>query len=143
MKKILFVLIVFIMVFSTNTFAFATNPTEASTNVTYEGKGVEEYTITVPATLSPGDSGNIILKGTYSSNRQVIVSCDTSVTLTNSIKATDVKTLAVTFEGITLAGNNNVEVSSTKAVSVESISDALFGSWTGTFKYAVSISDVK
>ena len=142
MRKFIMLLVVLVFVLSFNTFAFAANPTDASTNVTYEGKGVEEYTITVPALLAPGNSGNVVLKGTYSSNRKVTVSSDKTVTLTNSIKASDKKTLNVTFEGITLTGDNNTEVTSTKSVSVAEITDALFGSWSGTFNYSVAISDV-
>lgn len=142
MRKIILIVVTLALVFSFNTFAFAENPTSGSTEVTYEGTGTEEYTITVPASLAPGGSGDVVLTGTYQSTRKVTVSCDSTVTLTNSIKSSDTKTLDVTFKGITLVGDNNVEVTCTEAVSVENITDALFGSWSGTFNYSIAISDV-
>lgn len=119
-----------------------TNPTSASTVVSYTGTSTEEYFITVPAALAPGGSGNVTVNGTWASNRKVTVSCDSNVILKSSIKSTDTKTLAVTFAGISLVGSNTTSVSETKPVSVAEISDVLFGSWSGTFSYTIGISNV-
>lgn len=142
MRKKVIALLTLIMVLSFSTYAFAENPTSKSTNVIYEGQGVEEYTVTVPATLNPGQSGDVVLNGTYASNRKVNITCDETVTLTNSINSLDTKVLDITFAGIELVGNNNIAVTKTESVSVEDISDAMFGNWSGQFNYAISISDV-
>lgn len=112
------------------------------TNVTYVGTGTEAYEVTVPAELAPGASGDVVASGTWASNRKLTVTADANVTLTNSINAQDTKTLVVTFAGITLAGDNNVAVEDTEAVSVAAIEDALFGTWSGEFNYNVEIGDV-
>ena len=111
-----------------------------STAVTYTGTGVESYTVTVPATLAPGGSGEVKVQGTWASNRKLTVTAPSSVTLTNSIDS-GTKTLAVTFAGIAKTGDNTVAVSDTKTISVAEISNALFGTWSGTISYTVSMGN--
>ena len=143
MKKILSLGLVAVMALSMVPMAYAADVDYTNgTQVTYAGTGAEAYTVTVPAELAPGASGTVTLEGTWASNRQVTVSADANVVLTNSINAQDTKTLTVTFGGITLAGDNNVAVSDTEAVSVADISDALFGTWSGKFNYNVEIGNV-
>ena len=101
----------------------------------------EYYTVTVPALMAPGASGNVVAQGTWASNRKLVVTADDDVTLTNSINAADQKVLDVTFPGIELAGSNTTAVSDTKAVSVAGIDNALFGTWSGTFYYNVDMVD--
>ena len=108
-----------------------------STTVTYTGTGIESYTVTVPASLAPGGSGAVKVEGTWASNRRLSVTAPSTVTLTNSINSADTKTLDVTFEGIEKFGNNNVAVSDTKTIFVADISNALFGTWSGTISYSV------
>ena len=110
-----------------------------STTVTYTGTGVESYTVTVPATLAPGESGDVSVEGTWATNRKLTVTAPSTVTLTNSINSSDTKTLAVTFDGIAKTGDNTVGVSETKTITVADITDALFGTWTGTISYTVSM----
>lgn len=125
-----------------------THPTNFSTTVSYKTKGTEAYSVSVPASLAPGGSGDVKVSGTWADNRQVTVSADQKVVLTNDILNTDQKTLKVTFAGIKKTGNNLKAITAsdtgcTGTVSVENISKALFGTWKGTFNYTVEISDAE
>lgn len=143
MKKILSLTLVLAMVMSMGiTTAFAAGNWEGGTQVTYTAATNEEYTVTVPATLAPGGSGDVVASGTWGSNRKLTVTADDDVTLTNSINAADQKVLDVTFAGIELTGSNTESVSDTKQVAVANITDAIFGTWSGTFNYNVAMSDV-
>ena len=156
MKKILSLLLVGIMVVSMVPTAFATTNYTNGTDVEYDaanddtigdinGDGqpdnTEYYTVTVPALMAPGASGNVVAQGTWASNRKLTVTADEDITLTNSINAADQKVLDVTFPGIELAGSNTAAVTDTKAVSVAGIDNALFGTWSGTFYYDVEMVD--
>lgn len=141
MRKILSIVLCLAMVLSLSVTAFAAeNPTTASTPVEYEGLAEEVYTLTVPEELSPNGSGNVVLKGTWATNRVVTVSAPTSVTLTND-KDGGTKNLAVTFEGIEKTGDNTSEKTYTETISVANIENALFGTWSGTITYTVGIAD--
>ena len=84
------------------------------------------------------------LKGTWASDRKLVVNADTSVTLTNSINAADQKVLDVTFtDGLVVAGSNTVEVTGEKDITIADIEDALFGTWSGTFNYTAGIVDAE
>lgn len=145
MKKLMSVVLALMLVCSLCVPAFAAGfepvaPSENTTAVSYTGTGTESYTVSVPASLVPGGSGNVKVQGTWASNRKVSVSAPSSVTLTNSIDGST-KTLAVTFAGIEKTGDNTVAVSDTKSISVADISDALFGTWSGTISYTVSMGN--
>ena len=114
-----------------------------STTVTYTGTGVESYTVTVPATLAPGESGDVSVSGTWASNRKLTVTAPNSVKLTNSIDPSNSKTLNVEFGGINKVGDNNVAVSDTKTLSIADITDALFGTWSGVISYTVSMGNAE
>ena len=114
-----------------------------STTVTYTGTGVESYTVTVPATLAPGESGDVSVSGTWASNRKLTVTAPNSVKLTNSIDPSNSKTLNVEFGGINKVGDNNVAVSDTKTLSIADITDALFGPWSGTISYTVTMGNAE
>ena len=137
MKKFASLLLAMVMAASLAVPAFAETQ---STTVTYTGTGAESYTVTVPATLAPGGSGEVKVQGTWASNRKLTVTAPSSVTLTNSIDS-GTKTLAVTFDGIEVTGDNTVGVSETKTISVADISDALFGTWSGVISYTVSMGN--
>ena len=112
-----------------------------STTVSYTGTGVESYTVIVPATLAPGESGDVSVSGTWASNRKLTVTVPNSVTLTNSINPKDTKTLNIDFNGIEQTGDNCSEILTRGTIQVENISNALFGTWTGTITYDISIRD--
>ena len=141
MKKILSLTLVLAMVMSMGiTTAFAAGNWEGGTTVTYSSTGTESWTVTVPASLTPGNAGDVTAAGTWGSNRKLVVTADDSVKLTNSINSADYKDLAVTFADINLVGDNTKAVSETKQVSVAAMTeDALFGTWSGTFYYDVEM----
>ena len=139
MKKNKFVSLLLAMVMAASLAVPAFAETQ-STTVTYTGTGAESYTVTVPATLAPGGSGEVKVQGTWASNRKLTVTAPSSVTLTNSIDS-GTKTLAVTFDGIEVTGDNTVGVSETKTITVADITDALFGTWSGVISYTVSMGN--
>lgn len=117
-----------------------TNDHTAGTLVVFEATNNESYTITVPAKLNPGQSGIVTLAGRWPSNKTISVTAEPTVTLTNSILASDQKVLDITFIGISKAGNDTTAQTFTESVSVEGIENALFGTWNGKFNYNVSVS---
>ena len=142
MKKIISFVLAAVLLVSAVPTALATNDYSQGTQVVYEATGSESYTITVPAQLAPGGSGTVTLSGTWADNRIVTVTADPTVTLKNSIKETDTKTLNVNFEGgISEAGSNTTSQTFTKSISVDGITDALFGTWSGKFNYNVEFDD--
>ena len=136
MKKFASLFLALVMVCSLSVSAFAAH----TTTVTYTGTSTESYTLTVPASLTPGASGEVKANGTWASNRTLVVTAPSSVTLTNDIDG-GTKTLDVTFEGINQAGNDTVAQTVTKDITVANITNALFGTWTGTIVYNVSMDD--
>ena len=140
MKKLTSIILSAAMALSMCVTAFA--GTDYSTLVQYTGNGTEQYTLTVPATLTPGGAaGDVVLEGTWPSDDTVTVTADSTVELTNSINPGDKKTLSVYFDGISLGGDNTQSVSTTEPVSVEAISNALFGDWEGSFSYQVGFAN--
>ena len=136
MKKIASLFLALVMVCSLSVSAFAAH----TTTVTYTGTSTESYTLTVPASLTPGASGEVKANGTWASNRTLVVTAPDTVTLTNDIDG-GTKTLDVTFEGINQAGSDTVSQTVTKNISVANITNALFGTWSGTIVYNVSMDD--
>ena len=140
MKKIFSLALAVIMLVSAVPMVYAAETTDAGngTDVTYtNAEAREAYTVTVPATLAPGGSGDVVASGTWGSNRKLMVKADQSVELINSINESETRNLDVTFPGIALRGNNTAAVTDTKAVSVAGIDNILFGTWEGTFFYNV------
>ncbi len=118
------------------------NDYRAGTKVEYTATNEESYTITVPAKLSPGQSGTVKLEGSWPQNRVITVTADKTVTLINSINTSDTKTLDVYFDGIAEQGDNTRAQTFTQSVSVQTIKNALFGTWNGRFNYNVATSNV-
>lgn len=139
MKKIISFVLAALMLVSAVPAALATNDYTQGTQVVYTATGSESYTITVPALLTPGSNGTVTLQGTWAENRTINVTAESTVTLTNSIKAEDKKVLDVTFDGISEAGSNTGSQTFTESVSVADIENALFGTWSGKFNYNVDI----
>lgn len=141
MKKILSLTLAALMVVSMVPTAFAADYT-AGTKVEYVAADQTAYTITVPALLNPGQSGDVTLSGTWASDHTVKVTADKTVELVNSINNSDKKVLNISFAGIEKAGDNTQSRTYTEAVSVaEMPSDALFGTWSGKFNYNVELDD--
>lgn len=142
MKKIISFALAACMLLSIVPMASAARDYTQGTQVVYTSSGTENYTITVPALLAPGGDGTVTLSGTWAENRVITVTAESTVTLKNSIKETDTKTLNVNFDGISEAGNNTGSQTFTESVSVDSITNALFGTWSGKFNYNVEISNL-
>ena len=152
MKKLISLGLVGVMALSMVPFAFATTDYTNGTQVSYnaedpDGDGnldnVETWEVTVPALLVPGGAaGDVVASGKLNSTRQLVVTAPETVTLTNSINANDKKVLDVDFDGITMDGDNTQSVSATEAISVEAITEALFGTWSGTIVYDVVAQDI-
>ena len=137
MKKAISFVLAALMLVSAVPTALATNDYSQGTQVVYEATGSESYTITVPAALNPGQSGTVTLDGMWPSYKTISVTAEPTVTLTNSILASDQKVLDITFLGINEAGSDTAKQTFTETVSVESIENALFGTWSGKFNYNV------
>ena len=134
MKKFISLTLAMLMVCSMGMTAFAAD----STTVTYVGQGTEAYTVTVPASMNPGDTGTITVKGTWPTTKQLSVSAPDSVTLTCDIDGST-KTLDIDYDGLTVDGSNTTELNETETISVGEITDAIFGTWTGTITYTISM----
>lgn len=152
MKKTLSLLLVLAMVFSLSMNVFATTDYTNGTQVSFNGEAdndgdgnpdaSEAYTVTVPAVMAPGDTATVIAEGTWASNRQLVVTADDTVTLTNSINSADQKVLDVTFAGIVKAGSNTAAVSDSAELSIANIENALFGTWSGLIEYDVEMQNI-
>lgn len=116
------------------------NEWSKGTLVIVEATNIEPYTITVPAKLSPGQSGTVTLSGLWPSYKMISIVANESVTLINNLLKTDTKNLKITFGGIYKTGNDIESQTFTAPVSVEAISNALFGVWSGHFNYTVDVS---
>ena len=154
MKKVLSVFLALVMLLSLA--VLPVSATEAGGNwnggtlVSYDaedpdGDGIkdntEAYTVTVPSQLAPGTGGEVVLAGTWASDRMVVVTADEEVILENSINPDNTKTLEVTFTTIEQIGDNEFTIEVKEDVSVEGIANAIFGTWSGTFNYNVEIVD--
>ena len=142
MKRVLSFLLAVMLVISALPVSYAVDTHDYSqgTTVKYTAANNEEYTITVPAKLIPGNSGTVTLEGAWASDTTITVTAQETVTLTNNISGADVKILDINFEGISEAGSNVEKQKFTKPVSVEPISNAIFGVWSGHFYYNVNAS---
>ena len=138
MKKILIVFLGFMLF----VYIFLISYADYGTNVVYMGNASEEYTVTVPAKMVPNGYGDVIVEGTWASNRQVNVTSDEYVELVNSINILNKKTLDVNFLGIHANGDdlNSKKIKETILVS-DLDSEVLFGEWRGRFDYSVEIVD--
>jgi hypothetical protein len=118
---------------------FAINDYTNGTLVTYTGKGTQEYNVTVPALLKPGQSGVVTLSGTWASDYTVEVISDKTVTLTNDINEEENKILDIKFNGIKEKGDNFMSQSYTETISITEMSEVLFGTWSGVINYQVRV----
>ena len=83
MKKILSVALASAMVVAALPVAYAAeNEADytAGTQITLNGSGTEQYTVTVPAKMIPGDTGTVKAEGTWAADKFLNVTCPTSVT---------------------------------------------------------------
>lgn len=105
------------------------------TAITLVGTGTEEYTVTVPAKMAPGDTGTIKAEGTWAADKFLNVGAPSTVTLTYGAQTMDV---AITGGSFSLIGNSVEAVSKEVEISVEDAS-RLFGTWEGVIVYDVAL----
>lgn len=144
MKRIIAFFLGISMLFSAVpvSFAMESNDYTQGTKVEFTAENNESWMITVPALLKPGESGIVTLSGTWPQNRVITVTADPTVTLTNNIMPSDQKVLSVNFAGISEAGSNSSTQTFTKNISVDTMQNAIFGTWNGKFNYNVIAADV-
>lgn len=97
----------------------------------------ETWLVTVPAKLSPGETGEVKLTGAWAPNKTVTVSCPNKVILTYQDSSIE---LGVTFTPISATGSFATDINKTSNVSIESKSVA-FGTWTGLLSYNVDVQE--
>ena len=117
----------------------ATTDYTNGTTIEYVGTGTQEYTVTVPALLKPGQSGVVTLSGTWASDYTVEVISDKTVTLTNDINEEENKILDIKFNGIKEKGDNFMSQSYTETISITEMPEVLFGTWSGVINYQVRV----
>lgn len=105
------------------------------TVLTLNGSGTEEWTVTVPAKMVPGDTGTVKAEGTWAADKFLQVKAPSSVTLTYGAQSMDV---GITFNGLYKIGNSVDPVTASQDISVAEAS-RLFGTWTGTLTYEVDL----
>ena len=149
MKKVVCLLMSLIMCMSIS--VYAANETSSSTHVEYIGSREpsgggdssetvgEYYEITVPALMNPGDTDEVSVDGYWAANRKLTVTTDSKVTMTNSGSTRD---LVVEFDSISESGSNTEQMHCTTDISVQAMDDVIFGLWSGTITYTISVSDV-
>ena len=137
MKKNIFVFVICLVV----SFIFGVSFADGNgTSYEYVANALEEYNLTVPAKMSPGSSGNVVLEGVLNSDYIINVMSDDSVILTNKRNSLDKRTLNVDFGGISEIGNDSSSQLFEKSISIDPMpSDVLFGTWTGVFNYYLEI----
>lgn len=111
----------------------------SGTLINFTANSPETYNVTVPAQLSPGESGVVSLTATIPSNVTIDVTADDVVVLSNNLDD-NTKTLNVHFDGISKSGNNLESVSASAPISIDNITNALFGQWSGKVEYYVTIT---
>jgi len=136
MKKITGLFVLCALVLGLGVPAFASG---YSTSVSYVGTASEEIVITVPASLTAGGaSGQVTVSGAWPSYKTVFVTAPAAVELTNSMTGAR-KSADISFPGLAVSGSDEHHVSAAETISVSAPGNTIFGAWTGTFNYAVSV----
>ena len=121
---------------------FVSYASDYGTDVEIVGNGSEEYTVTVPAKLGTNSFGDVIVEGSWASNRIINVTADESVEITNKNNIFNKSKVNVNFLGIHANGNDSTVQNIKEVVSVgKPETNILFGTWSGKFNYNVDISD--
>lgn len=105
-------------------------------------EGQEEYNVVVPAELNAGgNAGTVTLTGTWKSTHTVNVTAPEEIIMTNNIDGEE-QSVVVNFDDIHQTGNNNSGIEVSKDISVNELTGAIFGEWTGLIVYNVNVTDV-
>lgn len=136
MKKLLSILVCFSLILSLNISILGVNEESSITRVKYVGTGTETYEVDVPAEIKPGEEKTVTLRGTWSPLSLLQISADKEVVMANSLDDTEVK-LNVIFDNLLDYGSYTDEVVLSGSISVDSMSNYLFGDWEGVFNYSI------
>ncbi len=143
MKKLLSLALVIVLLISAIPVCFAIQTegsdvsVENGTDVLLQGKYASStYVITVPAQLSPGESGYVHVQGAWGENETLSISCPDKVVLTNTQNG-DTIDVSVMFDGLNQGGNLYEEFDVSLNISIENVT-VMFGTWTGHLDYEVS-----
>lgn len=161
MKKMLCLALALVMALSLAIPAMAavTNNSGGTTTVTYDasnpGEGgsatQENWTVTVPATMAPGGSGNVTVEGQWGASKKLVVGIENDATTVTLSSGDETKALAITFDGISVTGSNGAAITASTAGATKQISVAnwgtsnpapLFGTWSGTITYTAELKNV-
>ena len=93
------------------------------------------YQVTVPAQLSPGESGIVSVSGTLDSSQQLVISTDNYVRLSYNNKTIDVSVL---FEDLIVRGKDSEQITCDSTIRIAE-QEVMFGTWTGVINYSVSV----
>lgn len=99
-------------------------------NTTNQPVANNQYTVTVPSTMEPGETVEIIISGSTENTLAFNVTIPDFVTLSNNIDSTTID-LSIYFDGLSetvVSGDFNISGN----ISLED-TDILFGTWTGVF----------
>lgn len=93
------------------------------------------YQITVPAQLSPGESGTVSVSGTLDASQQLVISTDDYVKLSYNDQTIDVSVL---FEDLIIRGKDSEQITCDATIRIAE-QEVMFGTWTGVINYSVSV----
>lgn len=108
------------------------------TSITYTGKGEQQYELSVPPLMEPGQTAEIKLAGTWDTTKRIVVSTDDIIKMTNSIDGKQ-KDLEIKFEGISRIGDNTAPIEEIANITTGELEGALLGTWTGQIVYKVVV----
>ncbi len=106
----------------------------------------ETWTVTVPATVTVGDSNtSITVVGSVAESKTLKITAPETVTLyLDDNTSNDYTVLNVDFEDIALIGSyKQTSVSADAALSVQNMDNVKFGVWTGTLTFTIEMSDTE
>lgn len=126
------------LAFAVNLFTVSAIFASEEVDMTDEETDGENWSLTVPAKLEPGQTGYVTLSGSWGDGQQVSVEADSSVTLESDLG--DSRTLGVYFDDISVSGSEGSSVFETHAIEIEDM-NSLFGEWSGKFSYRINISE--
>lgn len=149
MKRIITSLLIIAVVMNMSFMAFAmgihnqeigeNRPFE--TEIIYEGIQ-SEYTISVPSEIRVGETKEVGISGYWPTDMVVNISVPKKVELVSTSNEADKIELGITFNNISVMGKGSSLVSETSSLTVENVSDKVFGTYKGYIVYDASLNEV-
>ena len=137
MKRILNVVLALVLLATAIPVAYASNvDAKEGTWIELVGKYTEPtYTVTVPARLSPGETGQVVVEGAWTPNQTITVTCPDKVELTYKDQSLFV---GISFNGISQSGSYEEVFEISEDITIAE-KEVAFGVWTGVVEYTVEI----